>query len=64
MVKTIYVILMAVLCVFLTACNEDWKKDNTVIARNDFAMIQLETNICHDAASEGNCLRHLKARIQ
>lgn len=64
MVKTTYIVLMAILCMCLTACEEEWREDNTTIARNDFAMIQLETDICRHAASEGACLRHLKARIQ
>jgi hypothetical protein len=59
-----YLALMCVSCVLLTACDEEWKEDNRPIARNDFAMIQLETDICRHAASEGACLQHLKARIE
>lgn len=48
----------------LTACDEDYKSDNTPIARNDFALIQLETDICKGLATERSCLKHLKGRIQ
>jgi hypothetical protein len=64
MVKKIHLVFMSVLCVLLTGCYEEWQDDNRPIAKDDFAMIQLETEICRHACSEANCLMHLKSRIQ
>jgi hypothetical protein len=64
MTRIINLSLMAILCVLLSACNEQWMRDNRPIAKNDFAMIQLETDNCRNAAWEQSCLQHLKMRIE
>lgn len=64
MVRALSFTAIVACTLMLSSCNDEWEKDTSAIARNDFAMIQLETDICRHAQDEGGCLRHLKARIQ
>ncbi len=48
----------------LISCNGEYKLDTSPIARTDFALIQLESDLCKSSGSEYECLRHLKSRIQ
>ncbi len=56
------IIVLATL--FLCSCDDDYKLDTTPIAHDDFARIQLESDLCKSGIGEHQCLKHLKGRIQ
>lgn len=54
---------MTLVFLCLTACDNEWEEDNSVIARDDYVTIQIEQDICHVYSDPTPCLRHLQARI-
>ncbi len=64
MVKELSIGFITTVCLLIAGCDREYEHDNTPIDKNNFAMIQLETNICRNSVFEYSCLKHLKARIQ
>lgn len=62
--KMVKLAMVFPLIFLLTSCDDSYKLDNSPIAHDDFARIQLESDICNHSGNTYDCLKHLKGRIQ
>ena len=57
-------LILIISVLLLTSCNEDYMQDTSPVAHDDYARIQLESDLCKQVVNEYGCLKHLKTRIQ